>query len=120
MGDSIQIDPEYLISQDPDFIIVAGSTGIGTDYDNCIDTLDQYAARNGWEDMSAIKNNNFVMISHGQERNQFCFFPHLVMAKMFYPDEFGDLEPLEIMEEYFDRFMLLDFDMGHWIVQREV
>ena len=36
------------------------------------------------------------------------------MAKIFYPEEFADLNPEAQLDEFFDRFMLLDSDISTW------
>lgn len=116
---SLQIDPEYLITQDPDFIVLAGAMGFGEDKDKGTAILDEYSKRKGWDQLQAVQNGNFYEISHGQERNQMCFFPTLFLAKVFNPEEFADIEPTEILREFYNKFMLLDFERGVWSVQKE-
>ncbi len=118
-GSSAQIDPEYLITSDPDFIIIAGALGFGEDIYKGTAVLDEYAKRVGWDKLKAVRENNYYELPHGYERNQMTFYPSLFLAKLFYPAEFADTNPPEILKEYFDRYMLLDYDEGVWFVQRK-
>lgn len=119
-GSSVQVDPEYLITEDPDFIIIAGGVGWdGGKGGKAADVLDEYSKRKGWDSLSAVENGNFYALSHEQSRNQMCFFPSLFMAKTFYPEEFEDLDPTARLKEFYDRFMLLDFERGVWSTHRE-
>lgn len=110
----VQIDPEYLLSQDPDFIIIAGSLGFGSDIDEADGLFEQYASRTGWDRLSAVQNKRMYEVSHTMSRNAMCFYPTLQMAKLFYPEEFRDVDPDAILKEFFDKYIYLDHDLGIW------
>jgi iron complex transport system substrate-binding protein len=109
-----QIDPEYLIDSNPDFIFIGGSFGYGADIDEANALIKDYMQRTGWSTMNAVEAGNIYEVALTMYRNQLCFYPTLMMAKLFYPEEFGDVEPDEILQEYFDKYMYLDYDLGIW------
>ena len=109
-----QIDPEYLIDSNPDFIVIGGSLGYGSDINEANALIEDYLKRTGWSTLDAAENGNIYEVALTMYRNQLCFYPTLVMAKLFYPEEFGDVDPEEILQEYFDRYMHLDYDLGIW------
>lgn len=114
VADSTQIDPEYLIDSNPDFIILPYSLGFGADLDEVNSVFTEYFKRTGWDQLKAVQNNKVYELSHSQSRDQFCFFPTLMLAKLFHPEEMADIDPIEVLKEYFDRYMLLDYDQGIW------
>jgi iron complex transport system substrate-binding protein len=114
-GDT-QIDPEYLISSNPDFIFIAG-LGFGTKSSDADAVFEAYTSRTGWDTLTAVADGNVYQVAHLMSRNPTCFYPTLVMAKLFYPDVFADVDPEAILQEYFDRFMYLDYDQGIWFAQ---
>lgn len=113
-ANSIQIDPEYLIKRDPDFIIIAGSVGFGATLDEAAAVFSEYIRRTGWNRLKAVQENNLYQLSHSHSWDQFCFFPTLMLAKLFHPDEMADVNPTEILREYFERYMLVSYDRGIW------
>ncbi len=116
IGASGKIDPEYLIRSDPDYIIT-GALGYCTKEEGvqkADGTIGQYSKRTGWDQLTAVRENRIHMLFHDHSRNQFAFYPALYMAKLFYPDVFTTLDPDAVLKEFFDRFMLLDYEDGVW------
>jgi iron complex transport system substrate-binding protein len=77
-------------------------------------TVGQYGKRTGWDQLTAVRENRIHMLFHDHSRNQFAFYPTLYMAKLFYPDVFASLDPDAVLKDFFDRFMLLDYEDGVW------
>jgi iron complex transport system substrate-binding protein len=115
--ENTQIDPEYLLSSDPDYIIIVGALGFGADANEIETVFDYYANRIGWNDLQAVKENRVYTFAHGQSRSPLSFYPTLYISKLFYPDEFADVDPDELLKEYIEKFMLLDYDQGIWFDQ---
>lgn len=114
-GSGSTIDPELVLAANPDYIILSGIN------DGWLDILNEtkdikfdIVNRNGWKDLDAIKDNNLYEFAHSTSRSIFAFYPSLKMAKIFYPEEFADLDPEEKLDEFFDRFMLLDRNISTW------
>jgi iron complex transport system substrate-binding protein len=113
-ANSTQIDPEYLIKSDPDFIVIAGSVGFDATLDEADAVFAEYLQRTGWNRLKAVQANNLYQLSHSHSRDQFCFFPTLMLAKLFHPDEMAGVNPTEVLREYFERYMLVSYDRGIW------
>lgn len=119
-GASNTLDPEYVINADPDYIILSG---INDGWLDSIKDNNEYKFdiinRNGWKNLNAVKSGNVYEFAHSTSRSIFAFYPCLKMAKIFYPDEFSDVNPDEILNEFFDRFMLVDSDITTWFIPLE-
>lgn len=114
-GSGSTLDPEYVLDKNPDYIIVSGIN------DGFLDILNEskeakydIVNRNGWKDLNAIKNNNLHEFAHSTSRSIFAFYPTLKMAKIFYPQDFVDLDPEAKLDEFFNRYMLLDSNISTW------
>ncbi len=117
-GNSKMIDPEYLISTDPDFIFV--STGLGyreQAFERAASVIDSYTRRRGWDNLKAVNNKNIMALFHDHARGPFAFYPTLYLAKNFYPEEFKDIDPDQILREFYGEFLLVDYDDGGWSYQ---
>jgi len=116
-----KLDPEYVIESDPDYIIVSGIN------DGWLDVAEgkkksefDIVNRTGWKDLKAVKNGNLYEFAHSTSRSIFAFYPCLKMAKIFYPEEFSDLDPEKVLDEFFDKFMILDSDISTWFGGLEI
>lgn len=113
----VVLDPEMILEANPDFIILS-SCGAGW--------MDHYPGnkyntptfdllnRPGWSELQAVKNKNVHELAHAMNRSIFSFEAVQVMAKLFYPTLFEELNPEENMKEFFERFMLIDSDITTW------
>ncbi|WP_089609836.1 ABC transporter substrate-binding protein [Dehalobacterium formicoaceticum] len=120
VGDNSKIDPEYLLTTNPDYIFVTYLLGYYTPeeaQENMDATVGEYVQRKGWDKLNAVQNNNVFSFFHNQAQNQCGFYPALKMAKLFYPGEFEDINPDERLKEFFDRFMLTEYEDGIWFYQ---
>lgn len=116
-GSSNTLDPEYVIEANPDYIILSGVN------DGWLDKLNEkkdykfdILNRTGWSELKAVKNENLYEFAHSTSRSIYAFYPSLKMAKIFYPEEFKDVDPDAVLDEFFDRFMLLDSDISTWFL----
>ncbi|WP_432409299.1 ABC transporter substrate-binding protein [Wukongibacter sp. M2B1] len=119
-GGGNTLDPEYVIKADPAYIILSG---INDGWLDCIKETKEVefdiTDRIGWQNLTAIKNGNLYEFAHATSRSIYAFYPSLKMAKLFYPEEFKELNPEGVLNEFFDRFMLLDSDITTWFVNLE-
>lgn len=118
-GGSNVLDPEYILEVDPDFIILSGvnSLGLGKDPAPAESAKFDIVNRTGWPELKAVQNGNLYEIMHELSRTVYSFYPCQKMAKIFYPEEFEDVDPDAILEEFFDRYTLIESDMGIWTAQ---
>lgn len=114
-GASNTLDPEYVIDKDPDYIVTSGiNPGWLAILDEREDPSYDIINRNGWKDLKAVKNDNLYEFAHATSRSIYAFYPALKLAKIFYPEEFAEVNPEAKLEEFFDRFMILDSDITIW------
>jgi len=105
--------PEWLIEQDPDFVICCHPVPdiLGLDIN---DTSTAKAVRNEIMDLdifsggTAVKNGNVYLIPIDLLGN-IVSFPY--MAKWFHPDLLSDLDPQAIHQEYLTKFMRIDYNL---------
>ncbi|MFZ7103584.1 MAG: ABC transporter substrate-binding protein [Peptococcaceae bacterium] len=121
-GSGNTLDPEYVLKSDPDYIILSGIN------DGWLDSIQegptgQYQFdiinRTGWSSLRAVKNGDLYEFAHATGRSIYAFYPCLKLAKIFYPAEFADVDPEAALNEFFERFMLLDSDITTWFISLE-
>ncbi len=117
-GSSSQLDPEYVLETDPDFIMLSDINDGWLDITKepkmpVFDILN----RVGWKDLKAVENKDVYEFAHSTSRQIYAFYPTLKMAKLMYPQEFAEVDPEIVLDEFFNRFMILDTDISTWFVQ---
>jgi iron complex transport system substrate-binding protein len=125
-GESIYIDPEFLFKKDPDVIIITGANwpatggsmrlGFNATKEETEQLLKNYANRPGWQNLKAVKNGRVYAIQNGCVGHSFNFFALQQMAKWLYPEEFADVDPKSNLEEFYRRFMPVEYS-GIWSAQ---
>ena len=112
------LDPEFVIQADPDFIILSGC-GAGWmnnfPHDPAKPPSFDIVNRIGWKELKAVKNRNMYELAHAMNRSIYSFYACLKMASLFYPDQFKDVDPEAVMAEFFDRFMMVNSSITHWV-----
>lgn len=122
----IDVDPEWVIEQDPDFILLhlVAQTYSGTSLDpaNGYDADDpedievareSFTSRPELAEMTAVKSGD-VYLESGSFRNDASggLIGAAYMAKLFLPVNFTDLDPEAIHQEYLSRFLGRDYDLN--------
>lgn len=121
----ITIDPEWVIEQDPDFILVhtvrytygGGTMDTPSGYD-ADDSAGVKELRDAIMDcpelanVAAVKTGNVYILS-GNFRNDATggFMGAVYMAKLLHPELFEDLNPEAIHQKYLTEFQGLDYDL---------
>ncbi len=116
-GGGNTLDPEYVIEADPDFVITSGAGGGWMDnHENATLSVPSFDIinRTGWNDLQAVKDGNVYELAHAMSRSIFSFYGCLELASLFYPEDFADTDADAVMDEFFDRFMLVDSDITIW------
>lgn len=116
-GSSPTVDPEWVIQENPEVIIKTANHGnkyMGYEKENATDAKALREAimnRTGWQNIDAVKNNRVFMLSDSNAAKPTFFIGVAYLAKFFYPDQFADLDPQAIHQEYLTRFQRLDYNL---------
>lgn len=112
-----KLNPEQVISIDPDVIFISGAEneyhdetdgmaiGIGVPVDFAQKRLAGFAVRETWQELQAIKNKRIYGLYHGASRNSADGAAVQFVAKQLYPDLFADLDPEETYLNYWRTFL---------------
>ena len=113
---SVSLDPEYVLTSDPDFILISGTSnmGLGAPPEDSIKDRFSIVKRPGWDRLKAVRNKNVYEYQHELSRTCSVFYPTLSFAKLFYPEAFSDIDPEARLAEFYDRFMIVKSSDGLW------
>ncbi len=121
----IEVDPEWVIEQDPDYIIllVVATTYSGVlmdppsgyeadDPTGMKKALEAFQSRPEYSNLTAVKNGHVYIIS-GNMRNDASkgLIGAAYLAKIFHKDKVGDLDPEELHREYLQKFLGLNYNL---------
>ena len=119
-GDWIVVDPEWVIMENPDYIVrdvfasQSGCDAIGYDApDNHFarEVLRLIKTGSALEGTEAVINGDVCVIDGGL-RQELWFLGVCYIAKQLYPDLLHDFYPEEIHQEFLARFIRTDFDIS--------
>ncbi len=126
-GFSTAVSLEALFTDDPDVIIGTGgnwseanpaTTAVlfGYEADSAMvqDRLATLAAREGWPELSAVKNGRFHSVYHQFYTSPYHFVAMQAFAKWLHPELFEDLDPDATMRELHDKFLPIDYSGVFW------
>ncbi|MEM1064987.1 MAG: ABC transporter substrate-binding protein, partial [Pseudomonadota bacterium] len=72
------------------------------------------AARDGFSDLSSVKNGRFHSVYHQFYNSPYHFVAMQAFAKWMHPDRFEDLDPEATMQELHDRFLPIEYSGVFW------
>jgi iron complex transport system substrate-binding protein len=106
---TIQIDPEYVVEQNPDIIIKLlgwdSAGGYGADDPAPLrDTIDEIMNRPELQHVNAVQNGEVYGVTLDINYHPSMIVSAAYFAKWFHPDIFKDLDPRAIHQEYLDTF----------------
>jgi iron complex transport system substrate-binding protein len=120
------IEAELALSKNPEYIILTGSywpnspTSVRMGYlSNEAETqnlIRAYFDRPGWKALAAYNNNRVFAIHHGLGREVYDVAAVAFLAKCIHPELFADIDPMNMLQEYYDRFLPYDL-YGVWMTQ---
>ncbi|WP_417583998.1 ABC transporter substrate-binding protein [Nitrincola sp.] len=120
------LSAEYIISQQPDIVLLAGSEwvnqphsvqmGFAASDERAQERLSSYAKRPGWESFPAVQNKAMYGIYHGGNRTLSDFVYVRAIAKALYPQAFTDVDPAQELLDYYNEWMPIDAD-GLFVTQ---
>jgi ABC-type Fe3+-hydroxamate transport system substrate-binding protein len=120
------VNAEAVIAEDPDVVLIAGSSWVGkplavkTGYDIPAATtrasLAPYLARPGWAGLKAVKTGQVHAIEHGLCRSLPDFVATRYIAKLLYPQAFADVDPEQEWRDYHAAFLPVAYS-GTWFAK---
>jgi len=113
---SITVDPEWVIGQNPDIILVTAWAGVSGAYatddpSGMKEVWDSVMNRPELANVVAVKNGKVVVGHYDIELTPSCVAALTYLAKQLHPDLFDDLDPQAIHQECVDQFKRIDFDV---------
>lgn len=115
---STRIDPEYLLERDPDVLVfIAGESSRKNKKDGVImgqnvteeevvaSAKGILAARPGWSDLQAVKNDQIYVVDNSICRTMEDYVIVQYYAKAMYPDLMKDVDPLKNYEAFYEEFL---------------
>lgn len=121
-----KLSPEYVLAQNPQVIMLAGSgwtgrdqaviMGPGVDVALTHDRMAEYTQRPGWEGLDAVKNGNVFGVYHGGNRTLYDYAFLQFLAKAMYPQAFADVDPQATLNRFFETYMPVQFE-GSYMTQ---
>ena len=122
-GPSFEVDPEAVLDRDPEVVIIdAHATCSIYEMEDKID-LEEFRDeiinnRPGWDNMTAAKNDDIYIFVHETFVSINVPVGICYLARTLYPDEFSDLVPDDIKNEYLEEFFpdreyLMDYQGPH-------
>jgi len=119
------LNAEAVIAENPDVILLAGSSWVNrpkavrTGYDATPEAvraaLQAYANRPGWAGLKAVQSGNVNAIEHGLCRTLFDFVAMQYIAKRLYPEAFADVDPEKSFRDYHAKYLPVEFS-GTWFL----
>ena len=114
------LNPEYVLAQQPDIILLAGSewvgrdeaviVGFGADPKLAEERMKAYLTRPGWQDLPAVKSGNVHAIYHGGARTLSDFIYARYIAKLLHPEQFSDVDPAAEIAAYYSEWLPIRAD----------
>ncbi|WP_027487028.1 ABC transporter substrate-binding protein [Allorhizobium undicola] len=114
------LSPEYVLSQKPDLIFLAGSewlkrplavpVGFGADKERIRAAMTPYINRPGWQDLPAVAKGGVHAIYHGGARTLSDYVYAQYVAKQLYPEAFKDVDPAENLRRFYDSWLPVKAD----------
>jgi len=117
-GNSVQVDPEWVIKQNPDVMfadLMKGfESGPGKTEADVEKKLAQILAdRPGFGNVNAVKNHKVYVIDRDLTNGPRWIIGHSYFAKWLHPELFKDIHPEEMHKEYLKKFFDLELE-GTW------
>jgi iron complex transport system substrate-binding protein len=127
-GWSGTVNPEKVLSSDPEIIIATGSNwtyspgaknyvpfGYNTAPEDARAALRQLTDQPGWSGLNAVKSGKFYGVWHQFYNSPFNFAVLQQFAKWMYPDLFADIDPAANLKAYHERFLPIGYSGTFWV-----
>lgn len=115
---------EKVLAAGPDFIFMTGSSwdrqpnAVRLGYEVSIEemraSLRPYLARAGWDSLPAVRTGQVHAIENTLTRSLMDWIAMQYIAKQLYPAELADVDPVESLRAYHERYLPIAFS-GTWM-----
>ena len=108
-----QVDPEWILTQDPDIILLGDWKSESAGYKitssaNADESIDAAMDQPGFDELTAVNSGNVYLVEYMLPGTRGDIgVPYF--AKMAHPDKFKDINPEEIHTEYFEDWLRVDY-----------
>ncbi|HCQ90145.1 MAG TPA: ABC transporter substrate-binding protein, partial [Clostridium sp.] len=111
------LNPEYVISSNPQLIIFSGQTnskdqgkqrfemGFDVKSERALETMNMYLKRPGWENLNAVKDKEIYGVDHSGLRTLYDYVYLQYIAKAIHPEKFTDVDPLVNLNEFYTKYL---------------
>lgn len=111
------LNPEYVISSNPQLIIFSGQTnskdqgkqrfemGFDVKSERALETMNMYLKRPGWENLNAVENKEIYGVDHSGLRTLYDYVYLQYIAKVIHPEKFADVDPLANLNEFYTKYL---------------
>jgi len=111
------LNPEYVISSNPQLIIFSGQTnskdqgkqrfemGFDVKSERALETMNMYLKRPGWENLNAVKDKEIYGVDHSGLRTLYDYVYLQYIAKVIHPEKFTDVDPLANLNDFYTKYL---------------
>ena len=111
------LDQEYVTSENPDVIIIGGSIwakdtkgdqmrmGFTVPEKLAQQRLAGFGATPAWQNLKAIRTGQVYGVDHGSLRTMIDYTFLEYIAKILYPEEFRDIDPIKEMNDFYAKYL---------------
>lgn len=110
------LNPEYVLSKNPEVIIFAGSywmgdkgdrirMGFGINSGETWDRITPYINRAGWNNLDAVKTGRVYSVYHTGSRTIYDYVFLQYIAKSIYPELFKDIDPEKNHKDFYTMYL---------------
>ncbi len=109
-------DPEFVYaSQEQNgldrFVFTTKSQIIGSNQEDFMKTYYDYMKASGLDKLESYQSGKSIAICYNLTNSTPLMLGPLVLASIIYPDLFEDVDVYEYLQEFYDKFTLMDFDV---------
>ena len=121
-----ELDEQFILSEDPDYIIIGCNSNYGAvadgdkfghgahmDQAQLAAMAEPYLQRRGWSELDAVQEGRVHFVYAGLALSIENFAVLQLLATWLHPDVFADLDPVGSLEEFYELYMPIDLD-GTW------
>jgi len=99
---SAKISTEWVVARKPEYIFKVISS---TNLEPFPEIAEALRSRMGWDTIPAVKNDRVYLFANDVEYGPRAYIGLVYKAQLLHPDEFRDLHPREMLDEYAGRYV---------------